>query len=47
MERFLEGDNLNTYTVINEELNKLSIWLASNKLTLNTDTLCDISQGTT
>ena len=35
---FLEGDNLNTLsTVINEELNKLSIWLASNKLTLNTD----------
>ena len=35
---FLEGENLNTLsTVINEELNKLSIWLASNKLTLNTD----------
>ena len=35
---FLEGDNLNTlFTVINKELNKLSIWLASNKLTLNTD----------
>ena len=41
---FLEGDNLNTLsTVINEVLNKLSIsfllsiWLASNKLTLNTD----------
>ena len=35
---FLEGDNLNTLsTVINEELNKLSIWLSSNKLTLNTD----------
>ena len=35
---FFEGDNLNTLCiVINEELNKLSIWLASNKLTLNTD----------
>ena len=35
---FLEGDNLNTLsTVINEELNKLSIWLTSSKLTLNTD----------
>ena len=35
---FLEGDNLNTLsTVINEELSKLSIWLGSNKLTLNTD----------
>ena len=35
----MERDNLNTlYTVvINEELNKLSIWLSSNKLTLNTD----------
>ena len=32
---FFEGDNLNTLsTVIHEELNKLSIWLASNKLTL-------------
>ena len=38
MELLLEGDNLNTlFTDINEELNKLSIWLASNKLTLNTD----------
>ena len=35
---FLEGHTLNTLsTVITEELNKLSIWLASNKLTLNTD----------
>ena len=33
---FLEGNNLNSLsTIINEELNKLSIWLASNKLTLN------------
>ena len=33
---FLEGDNLNSLsTIINEELNKLSIWLASNKLPLN------------
>ena len=32
---FLEGNNLNSLsTIINEELNKLSIWLASNKLTL-------------
>ena len=33
---FLEGNNLNSLsTIINEELSKLSIWLASNKLTLN------------
>ena len=33
---FLEGNNLNSLsTIINEELNKLSILLASNKLTLN------------
>ena len=33
---FLEGNNINSLsTIINEELNKLSIWLASNKLTLN------------
>ena len=33
---FLKGNNLNSLsTIINEELNKLSIWLASNKLTLN------------
>ena len=33
---FLEENNLNSLsTIINEELNKLSIWLASNKLTLN------------
>ena len=33
---FLEGNNLNFLsTIINEELSKLSIWLASNKLTLN------------
>ena len=33
---FLEGNNLNSLsTIINEELNKPSIWLASNKLTLN------------
>ena len=35
---FLEGNNLNSLsTIINEELNKLSMWLASNKLTLNID----------
>ena len=33
---FLEGNNLNSLsTIINEELSKLSIWLASNKLALN------------
>ena len=33
---FLEGKNLNYLsTIINEELNELSIWLTSNKLTLN------------
>ena len=33
---FLERNNLNSLsTIINEKLNKLSIWLASNKLTLN------------
>ena len=33
---FLEENNVNSLsTIINEELNKLSIWLASNKLTLN------------
>ena len=33
---FLEGNNLNSLsTIINKELNKLFIWLASNKLTLN------------
>ena len=35
---FLEGNNLNSLsTIINEELNKLSICLASNKLALNID----------
>ena len=35
---FIEGDKLNSLsTIINEELEKLSIWLASNKLTLNID----------
>ena len=33
---FLEGNNLNSLsTIINKELNKLSNWLASNRLTLN------------
>ena len=33
---FLEGNNLNSLsTIINEELNKISVWLAFNKLTLN------------
>ena len=37
---FLKGNNLNFLsTIINEELNKLSIWLASNKLTLNIEKL--------
>ena len=35
---FIEGDKLNSLsTIINKELEKLSIWLASNKLTLNID----------
>ena len=37
---FLVGNNLNSLsTIINEELDKLSIWRASNKLTLNIEKL--------